>query len=110
MLADEAIPNCPNLTHCFVTGRLENATKVCKNKIDLNFDEAIENASDLFKPVYVNSENPLYLLYTSGSTGKPKGLIHTTGGYITHAKLAHQHAFNGKKTHQKIKLKYRIKK
>ena len=42
------------------------------------------------KPV---SENPLYYLYTSGSTGKPKGLIHTTGGYLTHAATVHKHSF-----------------
>ena len=38
-------------------------------------------------------ENPLYYLYTSGSTGKPKGLIHTTGGYLTHAATVHKHSF-----------------
>lgn len=95
-LADEAIPNCPNLTHCFVTGRLGNATDACTNSIDVDLDSAIRNVSNICDPVYVDAENPLYLLYTSGSTGKPKGLIHTTGGYITHAKLAHQHAFNGR--------------
>ena len=96
-LADEAIKSCPALTHCFVAGRLGNADNACSNAIDVNFDSAISASSDECKPTYVESENPLYLLYTSGSTGKPKGLIHTTGGYITHAKLAHQHAFNGKK-------------
>ena len=42
------------------------------------------------------SENPLYYLYTSGSTGKPKGLIHTTGGYSTHAATVHKHSFGVK--------------
>ena len=40
-----------------------------------------------------SNENPLYYLYTSGSTGKPKGLIHTTGGYLTHAATVHKHSF-----------------
>ena len=31
-------------------------------------------------PVYVNSEDPLFLLYTSGSTGKPKGVVHASVG------------------------------
>ena len=56
-------------------------------------DEALSAASDQCDPVIVNSENPLYYLYTSGSTGKPKGLIHTTGGYVTHASCVHKHAF-----------------
>ena len=33
-LADEAIQKCPKLTHCFVTGRLGNATDACTNTID----------------------------------------------------------------------------
>jgi len=32
--------------------------------------------------VWVDAEDPLFILYTSGSTGKPKGVLHTTGGYM----------------------------
>ena len=53
-------------------------------------DSALTAISDVCAPEYVEAENPLYLLYTSGSTGKPKGLVHTTGGYITHAKTAYR--------------------
>ena len=53
-------------------------------------DSALSSISSECSPTYVGSENPLYLLYTSGSTGKPKGLVHTTGGYITHAKTAYR--------------------
>lgn len=42
----------------------------------------------------MNAEDPLFILYTSGSTGKPKGVLHTTGGYLTYASLAHQLNFD----------------
>lgn len=35
--------------------------------------------------VWVEAEDPLFLLYTSGSTGRPKGVIHTTAGYVLYA-------------------------
>ena len=92
-IADEAIKSTPNLTHCFVTGRLSHADNSLTNSIDVNLDSALQVASDSCDPVSVHAENPLYFLYTSGSTGKPKGLIHTTGGYLTHAACVHKHAF-----------------
>lgn len=42
----------------------------------------------------MDSESPLFILYTSGSTGKPKGILHTTGGYLLHAKLTSKHVFD----------------
>ncbi len=37
----------------------------------------MEAASGEFKPVALDSEDPLFMLYTSGSTGKPKGVVHS---------------------------------
>ena len=92
-IADEAVKQCPGLTHCFVTGRLGAASGSLTNAIDVDLDAAIASVSEQCDPITVHAENPLYLLYTSGSTGKPKGLIHTTGGYLTHAACVHKHAF-----------------
>jgi acetyl-CoA synthetase len=49
-------------------------------------------------PESMDSEDPLFILYTSGTTGKPKGILHTTGGYLTHAKYSTQVVFDLKDT------------
>jgi len=45
-------------------------------------------------PVWMDSEDPLFMLYTSGSTGKPKALVHTQAGYILYASLTHRYIFD----------------
>ncbi len=40
------------------------------------------------------AEHPLFILYTSGSTGKPKGIVHSTGGYLTWARLSTRWVFD----------------
>ncbi len=42
----------------------------------------------------LDSEHPLYILYTSGTTGKPKGILHTTGGYLTQARIHDKMVFD----------------
>jgi acetyl-CoA synthetase len=42
----------------------------------------------------LDSETPLFILYTSGSTGKPKGILHTTAGYLLHAKMTTKYVFD----------------
>ncbi|KAI3924991.1 hypothetical protein MKW92_029234, partial [Papaver armeniacum] len=46
--------------------------------------------------VWVDAEDPLFLLYTSGSTGKPKGVLHTTGGYMIYTATTFKYAFDYK--------------
>lgn len=61
---------------------------------DIWLDEAVKNVSDICEPEVMNAEDSLFILYTSGSTGKPKGVLHTTGGYLTYASLAHKMNFD----------------
>eukprot|EP00051_Salpingoeca_urceolata_P029331 m.489590 g.489590 ORF g.489590 m.489590 type:complete len:673 (-) comp26904_c0_seq1:368-2386(-) len=45
-------------------------------------------------PVWVDAEDPLFLLYTSGSTGTPKGVLHTTGGYMVWTATTFKYSFD----------------
>ncbi|MBU4565375.1 MAG: acetate--CoA ligase [Desulfarculus sp.] len=44
--------------------------------------------------VWMDAEDPLFILYTSGSTGKPKGVLHTTGGYMVYVSITHKYVFD----------------
>lgn len=63
-------------------------------EIDLWWHEVMAKSSDQCEPVWVDSEDPLFILYTSGSTGKPKGVVHTTGGYMIYAATTFKYVFN----------------
>ncbi len=58
--------------------------------------ELINGIAETCEPVWVNAEDPLFILYTSGSTGKPKGVQHSTGGYLLGAILSMKWVFDYK--------------
>ena len=46
---------------------------------DVWWQDEVAGQNPLCQPVWVDAEDPLFLLFTSGSTGKPKGVVHSTG-------------------------------
>ncbi|CAG2168596.1 unnamed protein product, partial [Oppiella nova] len=62
--------------------------------LDLWWDQLMSDASDDCPPVWLDAEDPLFILYTSGSTGKPKGVVHTIAGYMLTTALVFKYAFN----------------
>ncbi|GAB6033029.1 Acetyl-coenzyme A synthetase, cytoplasmic [Chamberlinius hualienensis] len=62
--------------------------------VDLWWHDLMENADAECEPVWMDVEDPLFMLYTSGSTGKPKGVIHTIGGYMVYVATTFKYVFN----------------
>ncbi len=60
---------------------------------DIDYLEAVKNASPVVEPIIVEATHPSYILYTSGTTGKPKGIIRDTGGYATALKFSMKYVY-----------------
>ncbi|MEA2463513.1 MAG: acetyl-CoA synthetase [Acidobacteriota bacterium] len=80
---DAAVAECPTIEKVIVVRRREEDQPAMQDGRDLWYHELMSAADAHCDPVWVDSEDLLYILYTSGSTGKPKGIVHTTGGYLT---------------------------
>ncbi|XP_063240789.1 acetyl-coenzyme A synthetase isoform X2 [Bacillus rossius redtenbacheri] len=61
---------------------------------DVWWHEEMEDAPSSCYPVWMDAEDPLFMLYTSGSTGKPKGVLHTTAGYLLYAATTFKYVFD----------------
>ena len=91
--ADQALLGCPAVSTVIVVARTGAAVTWQEGR-DIPYEGAIQAASACCNPVFVDSEDPLFILYTSGSTGKPKGVLHTTGGYMLQAAMTHKYVFD----------------
>ncbi|WP_438354699.1 acetate--CoA ligase [Microbacterium sp. CJ88] len=93
--ADRAAADLPALEHILVVRRTGQDVPWTEGR-DVWWHEAIDTQPDVHEPQYFDAEHPLFIIYTSGTTGKPKGLVHTSGGYLTHASWAHWAHFDAK--------------
>src|SRR5471032_1492013 len=90
---DEAIKKAPGVKKVLVVKHTGGRVAWDESR-DVWWHEIKEKVSAECKPEPMGAEDPLFILYTSGSTGKPKGVLHTTGGYIVFASMAHQYVFD----------------
>ena len=93
--ADIAAEGLPDLEHVLVVRRTGQDVPWTAGR-DVWWHDAIDSQPDVHEPQAFDSEHPLFIIYTSGTTGKPKGLVHTSGGYLTHASWAHWAHFDAK--------------
>jgi acetyl-CoA synthetase len=94
---DEALGmgNCPSLEKVVVFKRTGNAINWVNGR-DVWWHELADKQAASCDPVWVNAEDPLFILYTSGSTGKPKGVQHSSAGYLLGAILSMKWVFDYK--------------
>jgi acetyl-CoA synthetase len=80
---------------CIVLQRMgPSAQSAMQPGRDIWWHDAIRGVSLHCDPVWMDSEDPLFILYTSGSTGKPKGVLHTVGGYMVHVATTFKYVFD----------------
>jgi len=91
--ADGAVKQCPSIEKVIVVQRTGHAVPMQAGR-DLWWHEEMAKASAQCDPVWMDAEDPLFILYTSGSTGKPKGVLHTTGGYMVYAATTFKYIFD----------------
>ena len=92
-IVDDALKQCPDVTHCLVYKRTGADVPFTKGR-DYWWTEEMDKWPAYYPPESISSEDPLFLLYTSGSTGKPKGVMHTTGGYLLGAAATGKYVFD----------------
>ena len=91
-ICDDALKSCPSVKKSIVYKRTSGNIK-WNSKIDIWWNDLIENMSDQCDPTVMDSEDTLFILYTSGSTGKPKGMVHTCAGYMIYTAYSFLNVF-----------------
>lgn len=89
---DEALKNCPSITHVLVYKRTGEKVNMQSGR-DFDWESECKKQSVDCKAEVMDSEDPLFILYTSGSTGKPKGVVHSCGGFMVYTAYSFQNVF-----------------
>ncbi|WP_308800213.1 acetate--CoA ligase [Agromyces silvae] len=94
--ADAAVEGVPSIEHVLVIRRTGDETPGLPwtEGRDVWWHDVVDRQPETHTPEFFDAETPLFVIYTSGTTGKPKGLVHTTGGYLTHAAYSHWAVFD----------------
>ena len=92
-ITDKAIDGLDWIDAVLVAQRTEKPVEMQPGR-DAWLEELARKQRPTCPPVWVDSEDPLFILYTSGSTGKPKGLMHTTAGYLLYTSMTHEYVFD----------------
>ncbi|PJJ65427.1 acetate--CoA ligase [Compostimonas suwonensis] len=93
--ADEAVAGVESVEHVLVVNRTGSDIPWTEGR-DVWWHDIVDRQPDVHEPEFFDAETPLFIIYTSGTTGKPKGLVHTSGGYLTHASWSHWAVFDAK--------------
>lgn len=93
--ADEAVAGLDHVEHVLVVRRTGQDVAWTPGR-DVWWHEVVDSQPDVHEAAAFDAEHPLFVIYTSGTTGKPKGLVHTSGGYLTHAAWSHWAVFDVK--------------
>ncbi len=93
--ADAGIAECPSIKKVVVVKRTGIEVPMTEGR-DTWWHEEMAAADPECEPVWLDAEDPLFMLYTSGSTGKPKGVLHTTGGYMVYTATTFKYIFDYK--------------
>ena len=95
--ADKALEMCQGLGHnvnaCFVVKRTGSDVNMVESR-DVWWHEAVQAQSAECPVVWMDAEDPLFILYTSGSTGTPKGVQHNVGGYMVYTGTTFKYIFD----------------